>query len=365
MTNVRLAKVGWPSWRTCYQTAVCLALLIFASSGFSANRYVRSSATGSATGTDWNNAWSIANLNANWSSVQPGDTNCLAGGSYSGGITFSQSGTAANWIYVKRATAGDAAATSAAGWSASFDSQVVIGPSSSTPLSWDSTSGAGSYVSVDGRTKDGISCQYDNSANAFEGAAAWSGGGQNNIILANLDLAGPGGATPFFYNGDNAPINMRSSTPISYLTVSRCSVHGGPNLIRSHPNGGNHHITIEYCRFYDNASSNSGVHANLFYNEQGHDWTIRYNDISGWQVEGIVLWNVGAGIYYIYGNVIHDPIPGVASGFWPGSNAAGNDPQGTVFLYNNTFIGVNITTAQSRSWQFGAGSIARNNIYWS
>jgi hypothetical protein len=220
-------------------------------------------------------------------------------------------------------------------------------------------------VYIDGRVANGISCRYDNSSDAFLGGASWSGGGQSYMVLSNLDLGGPGGASAFFYNGDNAPINMRSSTPISYLTVSHCNVHGGPNLIRSHPNGGNHHITIEYCKFYDNASSNSGVHANLFYNEQGHDWTIRYNDISGWQVEGIVLWDVYAGIYYIYGNVFHDPIPGVASGFWPGSNATGNDPQGTVYLYNNTFVNVSITTPQSRSWQFGAGSVSRNNIFWN
>jgi hypothetical protein len=342
-----------------------LGLLVFADSAHSTDRFVRSSSQGLANGTSWANAWSVANLNANWASVQPGDTIWLAGGNYSGGINFNKSGSAGNYIYVKRATAGDPAVTGSAGWSPSFDSQVVFGPSGSTPLNWSGTSGVGSYVYVDGRTTNGISCRYDNSANAFLGAAAWTGGGQNNIVLTNLDLAGPGGASPFFYNGDNSPLNMRSPSPISYITITHCSVHGGPNLLRSHPNGGNHHILIEYCRFYDNASSNTDVHANLFYNEQGRDWTIRYNDFSGWQVEGIVLWDVRSGIYHIYGNVFHDPIQGVASGFWPGSNASGNDPQGTVYLYNNTFVGVSITTPQSRSWQFGPGSVARNNIYWN
>ena len=182
----------------------------------------------------------------------------------------------------------------------------------------------GSYIYIDGRTSNGISCRYDNSANAFLGAARWTGGGQHDIVLANLDLAGPGGASPFNYQGDNAPLLMRNATaPIYNITVSRCNVHGGPNLLYSYPNGGNHHITIEYSRFYDNSSSNGNVHANMFYNEEGHDWTIRYNDFSGWQVEGILLWNVGpSALYYIYGNIFHDPAPGSPTCFWPGSNSA-------------------------------------------
>ena len=211
--------------RNLFQVVLCVGVLAFTTNAQGANWYVRPSSQGSANGTNWLNAWSVTNLNTFWSIVQPGDTIWLAGGNYSGSITFTKNGAAGNYIYVKRATTSDPEATGAPGWVAAFDSQVIFGPTGSTPLKWDNVAGLGSYVYVDGRTSNGISCRYDNSANAFSGAARWTGGGQHDIVLADLDLAGPGGASPFNYQGDNAPLLMRSAAgPIYNITVSRCNV---------------------------------------------------------------------------------------------------------------------------------------------
>jgi hypothetical protein len=124
-----------------------LLLLSIASSAFAANWYVRPTAQGAGTGSDWNNAWSMASVNSNQGLIQPGDTIWIAGGTYTGnGFNLTKSGTAATAIKYLRATADDAVPVAAAGWQSSFDSQVFFSSGSVSH-----TINA-SYVTIDGRS---------------------------------------------------------------------------------------------------------------------------------------------------------------------------------------------------------------------
>ncbi len=351
-----------PGLRLCF---LMFAILAFAGSAFSADWYVRPSSTGAATGTDWNNAWSIPNLNVNWGRVSAGDTIWMAGGTYTSGINFTKSGSAGNPITLKRVRSSDSVPTTAPGWNSSFDSQVVITPSNDPCFEW--STNAGSYVTIDGRFPYGIRAGFDNSANAFIGGAVFhSSADVTDILIQYCDLHGPAGSTSgdFNFQGDNAVVNVRSGE-VNNLTISRCDLHGAANIFYNLSNNLTN-FTVEYCDIRDNRSSNSGIHANIFYNTStAHDLVFRYNKIHNWQVEGFCLWaGAASAAWYFYGNVFYDPATSVATCFWPGSNTA-NQAQGPIYLYNNTFVDCAITSGQSRSWQFKSGSLARNNIYWN
>src|SRR5690349_20172594 len=115
-----------------------------------ANWYVRPNGAGAKTGADWNNAWDCGDTGGIvWSSLSGGDTVWFAGGTYNKHIHPTKSGSAGNLITLKRVLASDAVPVAAAGWSAGFDSQVIIQPGDSA-LYWD-TPNVGSYLYIDGR----------------------------------------------------------------------------------------------------------------------------------------------------------------------------------------------------------------------
>lgn len=328
-----------------------------------ADWYIRTSSAGTAAGTSWTNAWSIANYNSNQASVAAGDTVWMAGGTYTTGFSFSKSGTAGNPITIKRVLSTDAVPVAASGWSSAFDSLVLITPSGNIPFLW--AGSGGDYITIDGRSAYGIEAGYDNTADAFLGAVSFnSSASVNDVTLQYCDLHGPGGATDFNYQGDNAPINIRSGVTVTNLTLSHCAIHGGPNLFYNIADGVSN-MTVEYCDIYDNRSSNQDIHANIFYNvSAAHDFHINNNLIHNWQVEGFVLWaDASDAAWYFVGNTFYDQSTGNATCFWPGSNT-NNQNQGPMYLYNNTFYSVIITSGQSRSWDFKTGSISKNNIFW-
>ncbi len=88
--------------------SICFAAVL-ARAAHAASWYVRPSASGNGSGSDWNNASSLSSIP--WPSIRPGDTIWLAGGSYPSGITAGASGASGQPIQIVRATAGDAAAT--------------------------------------------------------------------------------------------------------------------------------------------------------------------------------------------------------------------------------------------------------------
>lgn len=78
------------------QKLTLILLPLFLTANLSATAYfVRSGASGN--GTSWANAWGDVGKIA-WSSLSAGDTVCIAGGTYSGSITYGKSGTSSNPI---------------------------------------------------------------------------------------------------------------------------------------------------------------------------------------------------------------------------------------------------------------------------
>ena len=110
--------------RVLLLVALALGFLFSAEVAFSANWYVVSGGAGSKTGANWSNAWDAGGIS--WSSISAGDTIWLAGGSYASTLAVGKSGVAGNSIQIKRVLSTDSVPTSAAGWSAAFDSQVIF-----------------------------------------------------------------------------------------------------------------------------------------------------------------------------------------------------------------------------------------------
>src|SRR6266446_3602511 len=168
-------KLASNALRRLFKVVLGVGVLGIAISAQGANWYVRPLSAGTANGSNWNNAWSMANLNSNWSSVAAGDTVWLAGGTYTTQIAPTKSGTSANLIYIKRPRTTDSIPTGAPGWLAAFDSQVIIAPVVQIPLIWTGANGEGSYLYFDGRVDSGIRLFKDNSiigaGSAYVGAA--------------------------------------------------------------------------------------------------------------------------------------------------------------------------------------------------
>jgi hypothetical protein len=308
------------------------------------NWYVRPSSAGSNSGQDWNNAWSISSIN--WSSVQPGDTIWLAGGAYASGITFTKSGSAGSPIYLLRVLSTDSAPTLAPGWSSSFDSQVVMSPSSGNVLNF-----TANYITIDGRVNNGILCNIPN-AGSCNGALM---SGHNNIVLANLELAGP---------GVNATISGTMSSwganGASSILTTNCNMHGCVQVATMLGCTG---CIFDHCYLHDSGCANtSSFHPNMVEYSSSSGNIFRYCTYSTWPVEGYFMYG-GSSSLTIYGCIIHDPSSGGVATFLWDSNYGQSTPT-SVLLYNNTFVNVAITSSQAQQGGMGA-SQARNNIYWN
>src|SRR5579862_5160415 len=125
-----------------------------------------------AGGTTWTNAWGEMDQ-INWSCVQPGDTVWLAGGTYTKGFAAGASGAAGKPIYVARVRSTDTAATTAPGWTAAFDGQVIVTNTDANNHSSGCNAGdvlcfnratTGNYTYWDGRVDGGIRLQTSNIA---------------------------------------------------------------------------------------------------------------------------------------------------------------------------------------------------------
>jgi hypothetical protein len=321
------------------------------------NFYVRAGATGLNNGSDWNNAWKgCGDIVWGGAGVNAGDTVWIAGGLYTNTLAPAVSGTPDAWIYVKRPLSTDFAATSAAGWNSSYDSQVVIDPGDHALYFY--VSGL-SYLCVDGRVDSGIKLVCPNT----EGAAVAIKQGVNYITLTNLDLAGPGGSTPVVMNGDNRGIDATAWNgsfyeAINHLLVTHCRIHGQVNnlwLINCD------NSTIEYCKIYDSGAVNFGqFHANVCAVSTSTNVTWRYNEIYNHQVEGIMFLFGGSANWYIYGNLWHDGMTGVARVL-----EAQDGVEGPFYFYNNTIVNVGTSIGIANGGIYMPGSRGRNNIYWN
>ena len=326
-------------------------LLAFAQTALPANWYVRPSPAGSNSGADWNNAWNMASLNSHWSSISSGDTVWLAGGTYTTGLSPSQSGTSGNRIYVERVRSTDSVPATAAGWSGSFDSQVVFNVGSGNTIEI-----GANYVTVDGRISSGILCIVPNVTGSPVGLVFNGTGG----IMANAELSGPGkGATFVGYveglASRNGTGNMATNVYIHGFNQN-CSIYNDTGFV------------FDHCIISDNGAANpSDFHPNLIEYDGSQNMVLRYCVVSNWDVVGIMMWKGSelsrvCGAVYLYGDIFKDAAQDL---IW--ASLTGGANKGPVYFYNNTLINCVVSMGRGDSSStavLDTASQARNNIYW-
>jgi hypothetical protein len=349
--------------------------------------YVAKGAPGTAAspctsaGTTWSNAWGEMDQ-INWSCVQPGDTVWLAGGTYTHGFTVGASGAAGKPIYVARVRSTDTVPTSAAGWAAAFDSQVLVtnttannggsGCNAGDVLCFNQST-LGNYTYWDGRVDSGILLQTSNIAglsptnNTSLGQSAAdigtaSGdpdtGSNHDITFDEVDFAGPAGSSDYTHASYDAAIQVINAT--GNVLFTHCRIHGANDNVNISGSSG---VTFDHCMFYDNvAGSGSAGHGNMVQYAGNDDVTFRYNEWWNWSVEGIMVWTP-SGALYVYGNVFHD----ADNSGYPSVIQANDTTAGPLYFYNNTIANVSgycvFRPADSVGWI--SSSQARNNLYWN
>jgi hypothetical protein len=354
------------------QTFVAIGTLLFVGNAHAANWFVRPSSQGSHTGTDWNDAWSLSSIN--WSSVKPGDTFWLAGGTYTTGLTVLSSGSSAARILIKRVTSRDSAATGAAGWDSSFDSQVIITGSPAIDIP------NASYITIDGNQNAGslmnnsrvygikCVCPKAGGSTILWGENFWTGTPVNvtDVAFKNIDLlgpytTGPGQATEPSYGFQLAPYGSLRAN----LLIHDCRVAGYCESIRE-ANWQN--SVIEYCYIANEPAYSDLDHPDVALYYRGTNETWRYNVIVNSPVDGIAIGPDGYGPWYFYGNIYYNSYQTLIKlGDSPGT-------VGPVYIYNNVFA-----TGPTNPWfatsppawlypngaNYVAGSQICNNIFYN
>lgn len=334
---------------------VVVSLILFLSNANAAAYFVRSGASGN--GTSWANAW--GNLSSiSWSTLNAGDTVCVAGGTYSGNLNTGKSGTSGNPITVKRATASDANCGSVTtGWSSSYDTQVVM--TGTIGLSQN-------YVTVDGAVWNGIRVIMQNPNSDYAGIAA--GAATDHITLRNIEVAGPcADGQTCAQNGDHRSLDLTVWTGSAWaltnnMTLQYVNFHGSCTIMWL---ANSDNMIIEHSRFADTSDTTPGnpyCHPNVVATQDSTNVTFRYNEVTKWEVEGIMACPNGGceSSWQIYGNLWHDPFPGYHRILEAQGNA-----NGPYLFYNNTVVNVTYECAgKANGGSFLAGSQSRNNLYF-
>lgn len=338
-----------------FQFGLCLLVSVLAASPLPAATYfVRSGASGN--GSSWANAW--GNLSSiNWSGKIAGDVICVAGGSYSGDIVTGASGNSTSPITVRRATASDpACGSTTSGWSAAYDAQVLT-----TGITVQND-----YVTIDGAVANGIKITLANVSGSPK--AIGVGGPTNHVTLRYIEVAGPCGTTACNQNGDARSIDLNRWNGSSFdlqnnMLIQYVNLHGACTIIWSaHSTNG----IIEHSRFADSSDSTPGnpnCHPNVIATQDSTNMEFRYNEITNWQVEGIMTCPTNAcdSSWDIYGNVWHDPMPGS----YPRVLEAQANQNGPYLVYNNTFVNLYSMCANTgNGGSFSSGTLGRNNLYY-
>ena len=254
--------------------------LALPASASAANWYVRPSG-GSGTGTSWTAAWNGFSA-INWGSVACGDTIWVAGGTYTQDLSPQKNCTSAARLTIARARSDASAATSAAGWSSSFNSTVEQYRSSIN-------FGSYNYITISGRTSANP-CDFGsygwliNFPGVTQGIGIVFPNGSTGsfITVEYMEVRGPDilGFTNDGRGVDDTPFSSATDHTFSHVKIlgweSGLYVAGTNNHISEymdishiesdgvmHPNiyyllGTNNGI-IRYSRIYHNCASGVGI----------------------------------------------------------------------------------------------------------
>ena len=360
-TLFRKAQSRWPGCPCVHSFgavffSIAVVLGLFLSSANASNWYVRPSAAGSANGSSWSNAWSLNGIS--WGNVAAGDTIWMAGGSYPG-FSFGQSGAAGKPITLSRVRSSDAVPVAAAGWSSSFDSQVVF--SSGIVLS------SVSYVTIDGHqwTPPGLPKTYgmliQNPGSPTDSTINVGVRMGSNTTVRNVEIAGPGYEVTK-YETDGIIFD-------SGCLVSGCKVHDMDTLLKSWIGMAN--TTVEYTTLYNVGSiivSTPGVgpHPDSYYSSGAStNLTVRYCVMANVVSEAFFFDMGGQTGTTFYGNIFvqGNTVPAGSSAIQVKEGYS----YGTFFLYNNTFVnwskGVLLDDYDNPPPVISSSSVVQNNLF--
>src|SRR5581483_5789998 len=221
---------------------------------------------------------------------------------YTHGFAAAASGTASKPIYVARVLSTDSIATGTAGWSATFDSQVLVTNTSANNASASCNAGdvlcfnrstLGNYTYWDGRIDSGIKLQTSNIAglsptnntaigqaavDVGTGSGAPGTGNNHDITFDSVDFAGPAGATVYTHMSYDAAAQILNVT--GNVLFTNCRFHGGNENVNISGSTG---VVFDHCKFYDNiAGSGSAGHGNQVQYAGNQNITFRYSDWWNW-----------------------------------------------------------------------------------
>ena len=351
------------------RTSAFLLLIFFACATAAtlkaSNWYVEPTAQGSNNGTSWSNAW--AGDAINWSSVQPGDTVWLAGGSYGKINTISASGTASAPVTIMRVTSDDEVPVASPGWSASFDSQAVLA-AGFNPIN-------GDYIVIDGHewapphlpTTYGI---LINNAASPTNSAMNIGlymANASNITARNIEIAGPpSGSTGTGYN-----ITQFETDGVALgdnCLVSGCKIHDMDTPVKTYAS----HSTIEYTTIYNVSSYIQVVYGNYphpdsIYCGGGTDLTVRYCVMANIVSEGNFFDQGGETNMLFYGNLFFqgDTATNGCDAVEIKTQLSGAN-WGTFSFYNNTWVDWSkgaVLADQPAASAVSGSSVMQNNLF--
>ena len=313
--------------------------------------YVSASGAGDANGSDWSNAFAGFG-DVSWGTgagqLGAGDTLWIAGGTYTTQLELKASGTAENRLWIKRATTNDTECTSAAGWTLAMDGQVLITANNGIMISSSTAppNGPGRFVTVDGRSKDGIRIDV---ADVSGGKGVLiEGYGEYNSVFRYIGSYGAStDPTEEYVDFDHRSLEVRNydggtggSEPTRGFLFEYMTLSGTPTALFVNQS---RNITNQFCDIHTVTAitGNEDVHANLAYIMAGsHNGVFRWNTVhdTGAGV-GVFFTYFGGGEpttnWAIYGNVFRD------SNMEPERAITvreGADGTGPLYIYNNTFV---------------------------
>ncbi len=332
------------------------------------NFYVRTAATGTGDGSDWNNAFTeFANIN--WVSVRSGDNIWVAGGNYQA-LPINKGGVAGQPIQILRAISSDAVPVAAPGWSPSFaTTQIVINAVGGVGITIGALSSPVRYVTLDGRSApiglaSAFLVKWGNTGGSGGGeAGVWSGNNPtDHIVLKNISCISiwPGISAQV---GDMRGFDITGTPLKSDYSISSCEV-GGPHdtsIFFAVNAGVFNNMLIEGCLLHDSGTGNPGVmHPNVISFGECTNVTVRNNRCYNFTVEGIFL-NFNTTHAWIYGNCLF----GAAD--WPSSNARAFEVDQAanatdVHIWNNSIYHLPLGARLDNSTGTISGCEFQNNI---
>jgi hypothetical protein len=354
-----------------FRIAIFMALILSAKGAFAANWYVLKGATGSNNGTSWSSAWNEMSA-INFSTVACGDTIWLGGGSYSTGINLAvtKNCTVGAPLTINRVLSTDAVPTAAAGWNASFDSQVIIpnifvvGPAAYITINGREWQGGvvgsgGIQVLIPGSSGEGIDASNTGS----------TGPAIDHITWSYIEIYGPACVTSGTCTGGGIVgvqiMPYCSNQNRTNMLFDHLSVHRTGEAFRGCGWGSS---TIQYSLIYDTNNDGEQHEDILYSNPPYENVTWRYNQIFMSPNDGIFFEGTGGDAnFQFYGNVFYH-----SGGEFMVFKQETSGTYGPVFVYNNTFDSDgtfgDYSCPSNCPWldfsgPMASGSVVENNIF--